>query len=140
MTKKAKVPYTIKSISDEQGNLLILKKNDKRTILSLKLKAHTKVRRIGTINLQRKIFEVRRRRAKHLLRVNQSYGFNYKLLAVAKTFTKVRLCDEFNEWLIPVQHILDNGSFLWFKDPEGFERQIFIQLSQIEEFKREVRV
>lgn len=140
LRKSPKLPDEIKMISDDHGNLVQIKDNGKRLILSLKLATHTKTRRLGVVNLQRKIFEVRRNRDKHLFRKNQSYGFNHKLLSEAKKFDKVRLIDDECEWLIPVEFILKNGKFLNFINSGGFELQIFIELSRIEEFKRKKRI
>ncbi|MBK7362665.1 MAG: hypothetical protein IPJ01_10255 [Micavibrio sp.] len=40
-----------------------------------------------------------------------------------------------NEWSnIPVKFILENGKFLFFKE-QGFEKQIFVSLEQLAEFK-----
>lgn len=138
--RKPKSPDVIKSKSDDKGNLLILKNNGKRIILILKLRTHKKLRRIGVVNLKRKVFEVKRKRDKHLMRVNQSYGFNHKLLADAKLFDKIRLMDEHAEWLIPVSYILENGTFMNFINKGGFELQIFIPLHTIEHFKKEPRI
>ena len=135
-----KQPDVFRTISDETGNLLICKNNGKRVALSLKLIAETKTRRIGVINIARKIFEVRRKRSKHLFRANTSYGFNHKLLDEAKLFTQVRLSDESQEWLIPKEYILENGSFLHFKNPGGFERQIFIELNKITQFEKQPKI
>lgn len=138
--KKAKQPEIFKTISDEVGNLLTISNNGKRLLLSLKLIAETKKRRIGIVNLAQKVFEVKRNRAKHLFRANQSYGFNFKLLSDAKLFTNVRLSDDVCEWLIPKDFILTNGSFLHFKNNGGFEKQIFIELEKIKQFERPIKI
>ena len=140
MAKKTKAKEVFKTISDDSGNLVLCKNNGKRIVLSLKLRTHTKTRRIGVINIERKVFEVKRKRAKHLFRKNSSYGFNHKLLADAKLFNKIRLSDEQCEWLIPKEFILENGSFLHFKSAGGFERQIFIPLTEIEAFKKAPKI
>lgn len=137
---KAKQPEVFKTISDEVGNCLTIKNNGKRLALSLKLITETKQRRIGIVNLAQKVFEVKRDRAKHLFRANQSYGFNYKLLEEAKLFNNIRLKDELCEWLIPKEFILTNGSFLHFKNNGGFEKQIFIELSKITQFERPTKI
>lgn len=139
MSKKQKLADKINAISDEYGNNLYVHNNGVRILIFLKLKQEARKRRLGVINLDTKTFYVKRVRAKHLFNKNQSYGFNYKLLSEAKKFDKVRLQDDFNEWLIPVKYILDNGSFLHFKG-EGFERQIFIELSSINEFERGLKI
>jgi hypothetical protein len=60
------------------------------------------------------------------------------LLNAAKVFDKINLIDEHDEWIIPVKYILEKGDFLHFKNEEnGFERQIFIPLEKIENFKKQ---
>ena len=54
---------------------------------------------------------------------------------IQKQFNTIRLQDEFNRWTIPLQYILENGEFLFFKE-QGFEKQIFISLNKIEQFKK----
>ena len=137
--RKPKAEDKVKSRSDEKGNLLIIKNNGKRIILSLKLVAETRYRRLGVVNLAQKTLECRRKFSKHLLRKANAYGFNYNLLDTAKLFDKVRLMDEQNEWVIPREWILKNGSFLWFLH-QGFERQIFANLVDIEQFKIEAKI
>jgi hypothetical protein len=138
--KTKKVPDQITSKSDESGNLILIKNNGVRLILTLKLKSETKGRRLGIVNIDRKTFEVKRKREKHLFIKNQSYGFNHKLLIDATKFDKIRLSDEKNEWLIPKDYILNNGSFLHFKSSGGFERQIFIELDKLKEFERGLKI
>jgi hypothetical protein len=140
LLKPTKVKSTIKTISDEQGNLVRCINNGKKVALSLKLVENPKSRKIGSIVISTKTLEVKRSREKHLFRKNSSYGFNHKLLKDAKLFDKVRLSDEYCEWLIPKTFILENGSFLHFKDNGGFERQIFIEIDKLNEFKKEFKV
>lgn len=136
---KAKTNEKVNTISDEYGNNVVIKNNGARIILSLKLRSESRSRRIGTINIGTNTMYVKRVREKHLFQKNRSYGFNYKILIEAKKFDKVRLTDEHNEWLIPVDFILKNGSFLHFMK-EGFEKQIFIQLSAMSEFERGLKI
>ena len=133
--KKQKAKDVVKSISDEVGNLVIVKNNGKRIILTLKLVAETRFRKIGVVNLAQKSFEVKRKREKHRFRKTNSYGFNSKLLHDAKLFDTIRLSDETARWVIPVSFVLENGTYLNFKK-EGFETQIFINLDKIEPFKK----
>lgn len=139
MAKKAKAKDSVVSMGDDAGNLLVIRNNGARLILSLKLRAEDRYRRVGVVNLSRKTLEVKRSRDKHLFRMNSSYGFNHKLLEEAKSFDKIRLKDEFSEWKIPTKFILENGSFLHFQG-QGFELQTFVTLQQIEQFKRPVKV
>ena len=134
--KKTASKDEVESRGDEFGNLIICKNNGVRILISLKLRAEEKYRRIGVINMARKTIEMKRKRAFHLFYTTNSYGFNHKLLADAKRFEWVRLSDETTEWKIPVKFILDNGSFLNFKDKGGFELQIFVTLEQLKQFIR----
>lgn len=113
-------------------NYLIIKQNDKLISLYLKL-GKLKQRFIGTVTKSTKTFEVRRKRGKHLHIKSNSYGFNYHALDNKKSFDTVRLSDEISDWKIPVNFILENGSFLYFKE-QGFEKQIFVSLEQIEQY------
>ncbi len=136
--KKSNPKDRIATVSDEYGNNIILHNNDARMVVYLKLKAESKKRKVGIINYATRTLYVKRNSAKHLFRKDGSYGFNHKLLSETKRFDSVRLQDENSEWLIPVSFILNNGSFLHFKG-DGFERQIFIQLNKIDDFKRETK-
>lgn len=133
--KKTKSTDIVKSKSDDKGNLLIIKNNGKRIILSLKLVAEERYRRVGVINMAQKTLEVRRNREEHLLRKGNAYGLNVRLLEDGRLFDKVRLIDNYEEWVIPKEWILKNGSFLYFLQ-QGFEKQIFVNLVDIEPFKR----
>lgn len=138
--KLTKKPDVITSKDDEYGNLILIRNNGARLILSLKLRAETRSRRLGIVNLAQRTFQVKRTREKHLFRKMGGYGFNFNLLQQAKLFDKVRLKDDFCEWLIPKDFILTNGKFLNFINSGGFELQIFVSLSDIEQFKRPVRI
>lgn len=137
---RKKSPDSVKSRSDDRGNLLIIKNNGKRILLSLKLVSEGgRFRKIGVVNLGQATLEIKRQRKKHLFRKGNAYGFNHKLLEDSKLFDKIRLQDEHDEWVIPKSHILEHGSFLHFLN-EGFEKQIFTSLESIEQFKRHVRI
>lgn len=131
----------IRTVTDECGNALLCINNGKRIKLILKLISEQtatkkKRRRLGIINKAVKTFYIRRKRARHLFLKTNSYGFNYKILSEALLFDKIRLIDDFAEYLIPKKFILEEGKFLFFKS-EGFEKQIFITLEQMEQFKKE---
>lgn len=132
-------PQQIRTIDDERGNLLLTKSNGKRILLSLKLAAERRYRNLGFINIATKALHVRRDTGKHLMRAINGYGFNYKLLADAKKFDKIRLKDTNSEWVIPREFILSKGAFLHFLG-QGFEKQIFIALDAIQEFKKENKI
>lgn len=103
--------------------------------IKLKLKKEKFARLLGYVKTSEKTLYCNRDSKKHLLVKADSYGFNYNLLNEAKRFDKVLLCiDKIDKYLIPKEFILSNGSFLWFKT-EGFERQIFLKMAEIERFK-----
>lgn len=135
--RKSKSPDVIKSIGDDKGNLLLLKDNGVRIIVSLKLREEKRYRRIGVINMKQKKIEIRRNRAEHLFRKMDAYGLNYKLLADSTKFDKVCITDEHCRWTIPKQYLIDNGKILNFSQ-QGFEIQTFIALSDIEIFKKDL--
>ena len=123
-----------KQISDSAGNKIIASNNGDRIKVLLKLNSELRSRLLGYVNIKSKSIKIIRKKEVHLLYKNNSYGFNHTLLADAKTFDKILLKDELNSWKIPTQFILDNGKFLFFKE-QGFERQIFISLEQLNQFK-----
>ena len=138
MTVQTKITKNemIKSVSDDYGNLIISKNNGKRIVVKLKLISEKTYRTIGTINKSTKAIRIVRKKSMHLLNKANAYGFNYNFLSSAKQFNIVNLEDEYSRWKIPVEFILTNGEFLFFKE-QGFEKQIFITLQKIEQFKKE---
>ena len=78
--------------------------------------------------------ELKRDRSKHLFRKNNSYGFNEYLIRASKTFDNVKLVDDTGTYVFPKTTILEKGSYLFFKQ-QGFEKQLFLQLDEIEKFK-----
>jgi len=123
-----------KQISDSAGNKIIASNNGDRIKVLLKLNTELRSRLLGYVNIKSKSIKIIRKKEVHLLYKNNSYGFNHTLLADAKTFDKILLKDEVNAWKIPTKFILENGKFLFFKE-QGFERQIFVSLEQLNQFK-----
>jgi hypothetical protein len=128
-----------RTIDDERGNLLRVANNGKRIVVSLKLASEERYRKLGFINLKQKVMNITRNSKIHLMRAIGGYGFNYRLLDEAKKFENIRLKDENSEWLIPRGYVLEKGSFLHFL-AQGFEKQIFISLTDIEQFKRPSKI
>ena len=81
-------------------------------------------------------FRIIKKRLKHLFRKTKSYGFNHYVMSNATKFDHVILMDEYATWKIPVKFIIDNGKFMEFSG-KGFEKQIFLTLNEIEQFKTE---
>lgn len=137
---RAKPVYRTFFIDEANSNDKVhLKSTDKRMTVSLQLQAEgAKTRKIGTITLSTRTMEIKRRRAAHLFRKMNAYGFNDYVLRTAKKFDTIRLSDETCDWKIPVKFILENGSemkqYLQFKE-QGFEKQVFVTLTQLEQFR-----
>lgn len=121
-------------VSDKFGNEVIINRVNNNLNLSLKLAGESRTRDVGFITMQTRVFHVSRIRSKHLFLKNNSYGFNHKILEDAKLFDNVEIKDDKGCWLVPKDYILKEGKFLHFKK-DGFERQIFIELIKIEQFK-----
>lgn len=126
----------ITTIQDEKGNAITVSENDKRIKLSLRLNNEPKRRQIGQINKAKRTLEVKRDRAKHLFRKLNAYGLNYKLIEDSKRFDTILIKDELSVWAVPKQFILTEGKILNFL-AQGFEKQIFIELYKIEQFKKQ---
>lgn len=123
--------------SDNEGNLISINKvTESQIIIKLELKGKTgrKVLNIGTVNPTNKCFEIKRKRTKHLHRKSNGYGFNHYVLSTGQLFEYVLLTDEYGTYKVPVSVILAVGKFLYFKQ-EGFEKQIFMPIEQIEQYK-----
>ncbi len=121
-------------LSDNDGNFIRVHDTKETRVISLKLKTETKERLIGTLSKVNRELIVTRIRAKHLMIKSNSYGFNYHVLSKAKQFDHVRLEDDYDAYLIPVSYILEQGKFLFFKQ-QGFEKQIFLSLESMKQFK-----
>ena len=113
-----------KIITQEEGNIIEIK---------LKLHKEKRSRLVGYIKTDLKTLYIKREKAKHLMRVNNSIGFNYALINDAKRFDKVMLMLDGKNYLIPNEFILQYVSFLHFKEV-GFERQIFLKVNEFERF------
>jgi hypothetical protein len=130
-----KTPSHIMRMKDEFGNELISEQNNDTILLHLALKEENyRNRKLGTISKNKRVFEVKRERSKHLFNKMNGYGFNYHVLKNAQAFDNVLLKDEFSTWLIPREFILDNGKIMNFKNNGGFELQIFVSLEKIQQF------
>lgn len=136
MAKRVKIPKTIRQfyIDDEGRDKIITESTDKRIALFLMLRSDRRKRKVGTITISTKTMEVKRNRHKHLFKKGTAYGFNEYVLKTTKKFDTIRLSDEYSDWKIPVQFILENGKYLHFSS-QGYELQKFVSLEQIEQFK-----
>ncbi len=126
------VSYREYDMTDTHGNRLY----SKGATVYLRL-AKGEHRKLGVIDPKQKVFAVKRERAKHLFRKNNSYGFNHHFLSTPTiAFNKILLEDDYGKFLIPVKYLLEQAKFLNFLQ-KGFERQIFLQLERIETFKQD---
>ena len=116
-------------VKDKNGNKLIT--TVKGNVI-LKLVKEKRQRKLGVINRAKRIFTIKRKRAKHLHRKTNSYGFNHHLISRAKTFDTILLKDEYGEYTFPVSKILAHGKTFMHFLQQGFELQIFLPLEIIE--------
>lgn len=125
---------------DSDGNSILTIRNDNIIKIFIKLRSESRKRFVGFINTNTKVLYVDRQSKLHLMRKFNAYGFCHKIIQDAKLFNAIRLHDERDEWLIPTSWILDkdNITFLHFKG-QGFEKQVFLPLEHIEQFKRQIR-
>jgi hypothetical protein len=119
---------------DEQGNFFQVEEKNGWLTVKLKLGKESALRLIGKVDLRRGILELKRSKEKHLFRKNDSYGFNEYFIRTAKTFNQIELTDEDGTYIFPKDLVLQKGSYLHFKGL-GFERQLFLPLSEIKKYK-----
>ncbi len=138
---KVKADAINTKILDEEQNLILIVRKGNNITLYIKLKSENRKRKIGYINVATKTLHIRRKRALHLFFKFNAYGFCYHIINDAKKFDKIRLKDDFDEWVIPTSFILnkENAKYLHFKGNGGFELQVFLPLDSIEQFKRPQR-
>jgi len=122
--------------ADKDGNYFIVVAAPKKTLtLYLHLASENKKRELGVVLEPQKIFRINRNPDKHLFRKNNSYGFNEYVIRTAKKFDKIHLIETGgDEYLFPKDLVLEKGDYLHFKT-EGFERQLFVKLSDLLEYK-----
>lgn len=124
------------AITNKEGHRFEADEKDGFLYITLHLNGSRKGRNIGRVRLADRVLEITRNREKHLLKKARAYGFNEYVIRTAKTFDKIELQDDYGTYVFPRQLILDNGSYLYFKE-EGFEKQLFLPLFLIQSFKVE---
>jgi hypothetical protein len=102
----------------------------------LKLASESRSREVGRVILSKRLLEILRDKDKHLFRKNNSYGFNEVLISTGTKFDNVMVRDKDGIYIFPKELILEKGSYLHFKDT-GFERQLFLPISEMEQYKVE---
>ena len=123
-----------KSIPDQYGNYFEVEESKGWLSVSIKLEKDIRLREIGKVNLKERFIEIKRNKVKHLFRKNNSYGFNEHLIKTGKTFDKIKLIDDGGTYVFPKSEILEKGKYLFFKE-QGFEKQLFLPLEEINKFK-----
>lgn len=132
-------PYATNT--DAKGNVLILSKhtNFKIARLSLKLNGR-KERTLGDIDYNHKVIYFRRDDSKHLMYTMQAYGFNYEVIKTEGLYDDVCVQvhhsgnHSYSYYRIPRTAILEKGEVKNFSG-QGFEVQIFLKLSVMEEYR-----
>ena len=122
---------------DGQGNIIIaeaLTPNQIVIKLDLKDSSRKQPLKIGEVNPETRCLEIKRNRSKHLHYKSNSYGFNHHVISTGTKFDYVLIKDEYGIYKVPTVIILTVGQFLYFQQ-QGFERQIFLPIEQIEQYK-----
>lgn len=123
------------AIIDAIGNSLICY-HDGKVTLSIATEGRT--RKLGVI--KEKMLFVDRNSEKHLHRKSNSYGFNYYLLKLAKSFESVAINEDDDVlYVVPKETILSMGKVMYFKNSEdgnSFEVQIFLNRDIIKTYKK----
>lgn len=97
----------------------------------LKLAKEDKNRTLGKVKGD--VFYTKRVRERHLLKVNQSYGFSINIIEqLGVNF--IELYEDSGIFKFPVDVLRQFGDYLHFKD-EGFERQLFLPLAVIDKYR-----
>lgn len=127
-------PIHIHITKHEDGSQLIAKRYKDVVTIHLKL-VDQREKNLGRIILKDRIFQVIRKRDKHLFWKKMAYGFNHYILLHAKLFDSVHLKDEKCDWIVPREWILEHGEFMNFKNNGGFELQLFVTLLDLTPFE-----
>jgi hypothetical protein len=121
-------------IFSDNGDFFKITRKDGLLKISLRLKSEPGMRKIGDVKLDDKTLLLKRNKAKHLFKKNNSYGFNEYLIRNGQTFDKIMLADDDAVYLFPKNLVTDKGKYLYFKE-EGFEKQIFLPLDEMKEYQ-----
>lgn len=122
---------------DERGNYFRVESDQLMMVrqIMIHLASENKSRHIGVLYVKDKTLRVKRTRSKHLFIKNNSYGFNEHIIRTAILFDKILIEDEHGLFLVPREEIMNNGTYLDFKEI-GFEKQIFLSLEIIEQYRK----
>lgn len=118
-------------VEDKDGNVLYTEGRGDLKWYTL-LSSATAPKLIGTMSGN--ILQVKRDKSKHLMRINNSYGFSDLMVQNLPPDASVLVKDQDGEYLIPKRVFLQSGSYLAFKK-SGYETQIFLSLDVIHRYK-----
>lgn len=124
MGRQLEIGQSVPESKDSVGNYWYIDENS----VYLKLIQENRARFVGF--LMDDTLTVFRHKDKHLMRINNSYGFNEEILDSLKInyiyiFSDEKICG------LPIELLKLNGDYLHFKT-QGFEKQIFVPLDIIE--------
>lgn len=123
------------AVMDNNSNCLLYFQDGK---VGLWLETEQRDRNLGII--KEKTLFIKRDSERHLHRKSNSYGFNYNLLKMSKSFNKIVLTeDNENMYVMPKDIILNMGKVMYFKNSEdgnSFEVQIFLNRDIIKTYKK----
>lgn len=106
-------------------------------VVNLKLVNEAYSRKLGIISGNR--FIVYRNRAKHTFNKTNSYGFSSEVIEGLYKYVGIKFVDvydDFGMYRLGIE-VIQSGEFLFFKE-QGFEKQLFVPLEEIEKYKVEL--
>lgn len=125
----------MKKIQLNNDNYLLIDELAKTIIIYIGKVGSNSRNKIGVVDKSERTIYMSRNREKHLFRKFNAYGFNEFVLKNATTFDKIYLSDNYDTWLIPLTDMLEvEKKYMHFKQ-QGFELQVFILLSELDNYK-----
>jgi hypothetical protein len=130
----------IKTQPDERENYFSVESDQLMLVRSiwLHLASENKSRNIGILHVKDRVLKIKRNRARHLFKKNNSYGFSEHIIRTAILFDHILIEDDYGVYRVPREEIMSNGTYLDFKQI-GFEKQIFLSLEIIERYRTSVK-
>lgn len=126
----------IKDHTDGHGNVMRVERYTEMHVIKLLLPRIKQTRHLGRIHKPTRVLYTTRVRSKHLHRNTNSYAFNEYLIRNSSLFDFIELKQgKKNRWVIPVSYIREYGIVDEYGE-QGFEKQIFISLESITQFKK----
>ena len=122
------------SVFNKEGDAFYVFRTPSHLYIQLRLASENFGRDVGRVDLKERTLELIRNRESHLMRKNNSYGFNEYMIREAKLFDDIELRDDVGTYKFPKSVVLEQGQYLHFKE-QGFEKQLFVPLEVIEKFE-----